>query len=107
MLEGGSDRAQREREVAGGQLGEMLREGEGYGGQLGPVPSGSDRPVSSPQTNANTDVRHVACAESNSAEGQYLESIMKGEQEATVVADAWSLRLSICAGSECRRRVVM
>lgn len=38
MLEGGSDRAQREQEVVGGQLGEMLREGEAYGGQLGPVP---------------------------------------------------------------------
>ena len=36
---------------------------------------------SSPHTSANTDVRHITCAESSSAEEQYLESIMKGEQE--------------------------
>ena len=55
---------------------------------------------SSPQTSANTDVRHVTRAESSSAEGQYLESIMKGEQEETAAEDV-SAAASLCMQADC------
>lgn len=61
---------------------------------------------SSPQTSANTDVRHVTCAESSSAERQDLKSMMKGsgrsrQQGRIVRCDA------INADRPCRRRRVM
>lgn len=68
---------------------------------------------SSPQTSANTDVRHVTCAESSSAAGQYLESIMKGEQEDPLTGTRRLLRLYTCrtddavAGGEVKQHVLV
>lgn len=87
MLEGGSERAQEGKRELWESCREMLREGEGAGppSSMALADSwGQSRMeaigLSSPQTSANTDVRHVTCAESSGAEEQYLESIMKGSR---------------------------
>jgi hypothetical protein len=107
MLEGGSDRAQREREGCEGSNSEMLRErvramADSWGqSQVEAIGS------SSPQTSANTDVRHVTCAESSSAEEQYLEI----NNERGAGGDGGRGRVDSCgsmyADKLCRRRVVM
>lgn len=85
-LEGGSERAQEGKRGLWESSRETLRdEGDGLWaladswGQSQVEAIGS----SNPQTSANTDVRHVTCAESSSAEDQYLESIMKGRRTRT------------------------
>jgi|SRR5690242_8057625 len=113
MLEGGSERAQESKRGLWESSREMLREGEGAGppsmlvwaladswGQSRMEAIGS----SSPQTSANTDVRHVTCAESSGAEEQYLESIMKGSRRRRCrrVATGCSIRLA----ARCRRMVM-
>jgi hypothetical protein len=72
----------------------------------GQFPSGSDRPVSSPQTSANTDVRHVNLRNVQQRRGTILGINNEREQEQTAAGDAWSCD-PICTGSDCRRRVVM
>ena len=62
---------------------------------------------SSPQTSANTDVRHVTCAESSSAEEQYLQ--INNERGAGGDGDRGRVDRcgSVYAGKLCRRRLVM
>ena len=62
---------------------------------------------SSPQTSANTDVRHVTCAESSSAEEQYLQ--INNERGAGGDGDCGRVDScgSVYAGKLCRRRLVM